>query len=678
MRVYRRLLSLLLIMVLMAAMLGTAVVAWEADPVDPAAELMVYIRNAGVDTLVHTYSQADLWALTKGRNVLYSGIDNMPATVRTEASGVYLNDFLDDVQKYTTYDVWACESFRVRCTDNATEKYTLDDLVHTTRYYYPDIHTDAGGINEDSEINCPLGIGIAVTTMLAIDGMQHRLPVPGGEGRNTPLSMCTLIFGMTEQEGTDAVRRVSSYKRGIGTFIIDMGNAADPNGGTSGGTNGGTVAITAVSLDRTTLTIAEGKSFQLTAIIEPENAQDTSVTWASGDTSVVTVSATGVVTGIKKGTAAVTVRSVADDNLSAKCTVTVVEKEIEPTSISLSKSKLTLLPGGESRIDAVVFPHDATFTGIVWTSNDSKIATVDADGKIKGAELGTAIITATIIDTKISAACTVTVTDEIVAPVGIGLNRSILRMKPGESYQMRLTVEPDHANSYTTLWGSSAQGVVSVDTNGKLTAINTGVAVITVLIDEFELQASCTVTVANEKISFSDSNSHWAGASITTMAEHGFITGYDDGTFKPEAKISRAEFATILIRILQEVKGVAITDENTFTDTDGHWAQANISTAVKLKLLSGYGDGRFGPDSAITREQIAVMLFNATGAESSLNTDFADSGNISPWATEAVTAAANLGWIKGYEDNSFRPLKNATRAEACTVLLRFYEYIEQQ
>ena len=665
MRTCKRIQSLILAVALIAAMLRTSAAAFEADNIAPAEALSVYVRSSGVDTLLHTYSEAEMWALSDDSEVPYSGIDNMPATVRSEARGVYLTDFLRDAQKYTSYDVWSCDYLRVKCTDNALDRYTIGDLIDTPRYYYADIHGESGGMNEDASIKCPLGTGLPVGTMLAITGRQQRLPVPGGEGRDTELSKYTLLFGMTPEEGENAVRRVSSYKRGIDTFIIDMGGAS----------GGEPTAITSVTLDKTAVTLAERKSYQLTAIVEPSNAKDAAVTWKSSDSSVAAVSATGVITGMKAGSAVITATSVVDDSMSAKCTVTVVETEIAPTSISLSKSKLTLLPDSEGQLKATVYPGDATYTGVVWTSSDSAVATVDADGKIRAAAIGAAVITATVEGTGLYDTCTVTVTDEITAPAGIGLSRTILRLKPGEAYQMKLTVEPDNASSYTALWGSSAPSIVSVDTEGRLTARNTGVAVVSVMIDENGLTASCTVTVSDDAIGFSDSAGHWAKNDIVAMAEHGFISGYDGGTFRPEARITRAEFVTILIRVLQDVQGVAVTGENTFSDTNGHWAQTGISTAVKLGVLGGYGDGRFGPDDFVTREQIAIMLINAAGVSGGEDTGFADDADISQWAREQVSAVAELGWIRGHADGTFRPQINATRAEVCVILLRFYEDI---
>ena len=131
----------------------------------------------------------------------------------------------------------------------------------------------------------------------------------------------------------------------------------------------------------------------------------------------------------------------------------------------------------------------------------------------------------------------------------------------------------------------------------------------------------------------------------------------------------------MLIRVLEKTKDVQLESGSTFDDTASHWAKDYISTAVALGITSGYGDGDFGPNDNITREQIALMLGTAAGYDEASQSDlgFKDSGEISSWAKDAVSFTSNQGIFSGYEDGSFRPKKNATRAEACTLLLRFYE-----
>ncbi|HHV70989.1 MAG TPA: hypothetical protein GXX38_00070, partial [Clostridia bacterium] len=162
-----------------------------------------------------------------------------------------------------------------------------------------------------------------------------------------------------------------------------------------------------------------------------------------------------------------------------------------------------------------------------------------------------------------------------------------------------------------------------------------------------------------------DISGHWAEASITRMVGQKIISGYPDGSFKPEAKISRAEFATLVVKGFNLPAGSG----KVFSDTAGHWAQAAIATAYANNIISGYSDTMFGPDDPITREQMAVMIVKAAKLSGATNgKTFADNSAISTWAQEAVKIAVANNIITGYPDNTFRPQGNATRAEASVVL----------
>ena len=192
---------------------------------------------------------------------------------------------------------------------------------------------------------------------------------------------------------------------------------------------------------------------------------------------------------------------------------------------------------------------------------------------------------------------------------------------------------------------------------------------ITVQVEHFTMFVVMVETKSedeDEPLNLTDIAGHWAEENIKQLVALGAVSGYPDNIFKPENKITRAEFATILVKAfkLEPQKG------KTFADTEGHWARDSISTAAYHGIVSGYDATRFGPDDNITREQMAVMIMNASQlpavtAESSL----VDSNSISAWAKEAVATAVKNGIINGYPDNTFRPRANATRAEAVTVVV---------
>jgi len=164
-----------------------------------------------------------------------------------------------------------------------------------------------------------------------------------------------------------------------------------------------------------------------------------------------------------------------------------------------------------------------------------------------------------------------------------------------------------------------------------------------------------------------DIDGHWAKDSIEHLIEMGAISGYPDNTFRPDNPITRAEFATVLVKAM----GLPVAGSKVFADTESHWAKEAISTAYAAGIISGYNEQSFGPDDLITREQMAVMVAKAaglTGAAPEL--EYTDSQQISAWAREFVARAAAEKLISGYPDNTFRPADNATRAEAVTVISR--------
>lgn len=145
---------------------------------------------------------------------------------------------------------------------------------------------------------------------------------------------------------------------------------------------------------------------------------------------------------------------------------------------------------------------------------------------------------------------------------------------------------------------------------------------------------------------FIDIAGHWAERDIRTLVERGIIKGYPDGTFKPEHPITRAEFVSIVVRVL----GLEPTGEKTFFDTIDHWAKDVIAAAYERGIISGYSDTIFGADDLITREQMPAIIVNAfklqQGQERKM---FGDEEEISTWAQEVVEIAASNGIISGYE-----------------------------
>ena len=169
-----------------------------------------------------------------------------------------------------------------------------------------------------------------------------------------------------------------------------------------------------------------------------------------------------------------------------------------------------------------------------------------------------------------------------------------------------------------------------------------------------------------------DFQGHWAEAVLQKWLDMGYITGYPDGTFKPEEFITRAEF----VKLINDLFGFTETAKIFFDDVNkDSWYYEEVQKAYKTGDIIGVSETQFSPDDNITREQAAIIISrlldmkgNDKGADG-----FYDSSKISSWAKEYVGAVAEYNLIKGYEDNTFKPQNNIKRAEAVVLLDRILE-----
>ena len=321
---------------------------------------------------------------------------------------------------------------------------------------------------------------------------------------------------------------------------------------------GKSVAVSGVSLDIVEVTIKEGDSVTLTATVKPDDAADKSVSWSSSDDAVASV-ADGVVTGVKAGSATITVKT-NDGGKTATCAVTVEAKAVAVESVSLDKSELTLIVGEDATLTATVKPDgatdksvswasdkeavatvdesgkvsakavkvtgikldkssitigvgeeitltptiepdDATDKTVTWQSNDASVAAVDETGKVTGKAAGSATIIATTKDGGFKATCSVKVTDAGVSVTGVSLNESEIVMEVGDGAKLWETVTPSTAANKKVTWSSDKPEVADVDDNGNVEAKAVGEAIITVKTVDGGFEATCKVTVVGKVIS---------------------------------------------------------------------------------------------------------------------------------------------------------------------------------
>ena len=258
----------------------------------------------------------------------------------------------------------------------------------------------------------------------------------------------------------------------------------------------GPVAVTGVTLDKTSLSIEAGQTAQLTATVQPGNADNQAVTWSSSDNNVVSVDATGKITANAKGSATITVTT-ADGGKTATCTVTVTEPAapVAVTGVTLNKNNTTIYTGRTETLTATIQPADATNKAVTWTSDNTGVATVN-NGVVTGVSIGSATITAKTADGGFTATCTVTVEEApIVHPTGVSISKTSINLQIGGSETLTATVTPADANNKNVTWSTSDATVAAVDKNGKVTGIKAGNATITATTEDGGKTATCSVTV---------------------------------------------------------------------------------------------------------------------------------------------------------------------------------------
>ncbi|HEX3010584.1 MAG TPA: S-layer homology domain-containing protein [Syntrophomonadaceae bacterium] len=170
---------------------------------------------------------------------------------------------------------------------------------------------------------------------------------------------------------------------------------------------------------------------------------------------------------------------------------------------------------------------------------------------------------------------------------------------------------------------------------------------------------------------FSDISRHWARESINNVAALGHLSGYPDGTYRPDNSMTRAEFVTALISCLGAEHNDTITSN--FNDTTKHWAKTQINEAVRRGILKPweYPNG-LKPDGAVKRSEVAAMLVRASGKTSAAKVSFKDNATIQQSDyRDYIRIACATKLMSGYTDGEFKPFNNMTRGQVAAVLANF-------
>lgn len=172
---------------------------------------------------------------------------------------------------------------------------------------------------------------------------------------------------------------------------------------------------------------------------------------------------------------------------------------------------------------------------------------------------------------------------------------------------------------------------------------------------------------------FRDVRGHWAEKQIMFLAEKGWISGYSNGTYKPNNSLTRAQAATIISNYL------ALTPTNesiSFSDVDkAFWAFDPISLVAQHKIMNGVGDGRFSPNTILTRAQMAQIFYSAGFYSKSVNNPMNSFLDVEKnfWAYIAIETMKQEGIMAGYQDGRFGPNDFTTRAQMAAIIYKLHE-----
>ncbi|MBT2733623.1 Ig-like domain-containing protein [Bacillus sp. ISL-7] len=232
-----------------------------------------------------------------------------------------------------------------------------------------------------------------------------------------------------------------------------------------------------ITLNKSSLSLLVNRTAQLTATVKPSTAVNKMVSWTSSHPDIATVDMRGNVKALKAGSTSITASANGDPTIKKSINVTVTK--VVPTSLKLSRSSLNITNNQMVKVYGTIAPTDAENKTILWKSSNTKVATVDAAGNIKGIANGSATITATASDNvKVFKTVAVRVSTKTVK-----VNKTSLSVTVGKTAVLSATVSPSDSTDKTVKWKTSNKKIVTVDSKGKIYAIAKGTAIITATVN---------------------------------------------------------------------------------------------------------------------------------------------------------------------------------------------------
>ena len=495
----------------------------------------------------------------------------------------------------------------------------------------------------------------------------------------------TLPNGLTLENGTISGIPTAA---GTSTFTVKAENTAGSDSKELTLTiNPAPVLVTSVALNKSELSLYTGQSEILTATVQPEDAANQNVTWQSGNANVATVEG-GTVTAVGAGEATITVTT-EDGSFTATCTITVEKPYTPPPYIPPTKTpsqqaidkiedakegstvKITLRTG-QTKLDKEVFEElagrDVTLEislpgGVTWTVNGQDIPeNADLTDLDLGVTLDASTIPVSVVNTITGAVDTIQISLKHDGEFGFTMTLSA----PLGVENKGLWANLYHYN--TTKKQMLFETAAQVDASGNVALKFSHASEYAIVLDEKSHELPFTDTVKGA----------WYQGAVEYVYRNGIMTGTSATTFEPGTTLSRAMVAQILYNlegqpdISEENLGYPYSD----VDAEAWYGDAVYWTRIN-GVATGYEDNTFRPNKAVTREELAQMLYNYAKVKdydltaSSDLTAFPDGDKVSDWAETAMAWANGNQLINGFEDDTLRPGGDSTRAQAASILMNF-------
>ncbi|MBR3815352.1 MAG: Ig-like domain-containing protein [Clostridia bacterium] len=341
--------------------------------------------------------------------------------------------------------------------------------------------------------------------------------------------------------------------------------------------------VEGVKLSEETFIIEKGNSYQLVATVLPEDATDKSLTWVSSDSETVSVDENGKITALKAGEATITANT-AFEGISAQCKVTV---KVSSAEVLLNKQSAELYCGETLELTATVLPEDTTDKGIIWSSSDEEIATVDENGVVTAHEKGEATITVKTKDNGKAAECVITVLKH-VSDVKISTNS--FDGFTGRPFTLTAQVSPADASNKNLIWNTSDSAVATVE-NGVVTPLRKGTAIISVKSEDNGLVDYCYINI---------------GIGIDAISlSHSEISLHKGESFTLSAHISPENATTDKLIWTSE-------DNDIITVSDGVITAGRKSGTVKVRVTAADNDEAYAECTVTVIEQVTGIDLNET------------------------------------------------------------------